>query len=481
MFVSPVLRFGLIILLGALGACANTPAPAPVTAVFTAVPVAPSDTFAPTAIPPTVIPPTATPFLKITLLTPTPLPTAPPAPTVPLFPTGVISVTNSPAANGGATAAPRASELGNTAADAALIATLQRCWNVSDTRQLNGNNPAHRAAFNCARQPLLDIVKNYPAYALVHRVLAWGYFYQDNNPAQAIEAYRAAAKVYHAQGDAAGESEARMRLALLLVSGNLPQGCAELVAAANLDKTNERALDYYSAFNCKNAASTAGGSSAAPPPEPVVDLASLRGKIAFKSNREGFPTYYVMDADGKNVKRISAATYDAAKQWEAWSPDRAQAATVRSAGFTRKFGYDNDIWITDPSGYGRPLTNPANDYDPAWSPRPLFDGRTWIAFVSNRGDLNHPDNIGEDLWVMHDDGTSPFRITCYAPFFNKHPSWSPDGNKIVWSSSRDGNHPQIFAMDLGAFGTLQDNCRLDENPVNLSQNEFEESDPIWIK
>lgn len=476
MFVYRTFPFALLVALALLFACSPTPPPAPVTVVATDVPTVPPNT--PT---PSVVPPTATPLLQITLITPTPFPTTIPSPTLLPFPTGVISVTNPSGASGGPTAVPRASELGSSAGDAALIAVLQRCWNVSDTRQLNGNNPDHRAAFNCARQALLDIVKNFPGYALVHRVLAWGYFYQDNNPAKAIEEYRAAANVYKAQGNAAGESEARMRLALLLVSSNLAQGCAELVAAANLDKSNERALDYYSAFNCKSATTNAGSGPVAPPPEPVVDLAALQGKIVFKSNREGFPSYYVMDADGKNVKRISGATYDAAKQWEAWSPDRTQAATVRSAGFTRKFGYDNDIWITDPSGNGRPLTNPANDYDPAWSPRPLFDGRTWIAFISNRGDLDHPDNVGEDLWVMHDDGTSPFRITCFAPFFNKHPSWSPDGNKIVWSSSRDGNRQQIFVMDVGAFGTLQDNCKLDENPVNLSQNEFEETDPVWVK
>lgn len=474
MFVSRTLIFALLLFLALLLACSTTPAPAPVTVVATGVP-----TTLPATPTSSVVPPTATPLLQITLITPTPLPTVIPSPTLMPFPTGVISVTNP---SGGPTSVPRASELGNSAGDGALIAVLQRCWNVSDTRQLNGNNPAHRTAFDCARQALLDIAKNYPGYALVYRVLAWGYFYKDNNPAKAIEAYRAAANVYHTQGNAAGESEARMRLALLLVSGNLAQGCNELAVAANLDGTNERALDYYSAFNCKSATQASGGSGpSAPPPEPQIDLASLRGKIVFKSNREGFPTHYVMDADGKNVKRISGATYDAAKQWEAWSLDRTQAATVRSAGFTRKFGYDNDIWITDPTGNGRPLTNPANDYDPAWSPRPLFDGRTWIAFVSNRGDLEHPDNVGEDLWVMHDDGTSPFRITCYAPYFNKHPSWSPDGNKIVWSSSLEGNHQQIFVMDVGAFGTLQDNCQLDANPVNLSQNEFEETDPVWVK
>jgi hypothetical protein len=375
--------------------------------------------------------------------------------------------------------------LGSGAGDNALVAVLQRCWNVSDTRQLNGNNAGHRNAFDCARQALLDIVRNFPAYALVHRVLAWGYFYKDNDASKAIQEYRAAANIYTAQGNATGESEARMRLALLLVASSPAQGCAELSKAGTVDPTNIRALDYYAAFNCRNLGASGntggGGDNAPPPPAPVIDLAAVRGKILFKSEREGFPSYYMMDADGKNVSRISGATYEAAKQWEAWSPDRIEAATVRSAGFTGKFGYDNDIWITNPEGNGRPLTNPANDYDPAWSPLPLFDGRTWIAFVSNRGDLDHPENIGEELWVMHDDGTSPFRITCNGPFYSKHPTWSPDGTKIAFHSTQQGNHDQIFVMDVSAFGTLQDYCVMGVNPVNLSNNEFPESEPVWVK
>lgn len=494
MLVWSITRLALLGLLSLLLACnAATPTPPalPTTGVVVAAALAPTDTAAAaTATPPLPTPePTSTPvppspapsptsILRIILITPTPFPTYPPG-----------AASSSSSASGGPTASPRPSGLGSGPADAALVGILQRCWNVSDTRQLNGNNAAHRAAFECARPLLVALAKNYSNYALVHRVLAWGYFYKDNNSSTAIGEYRAAANIYKSAGDSSGESEARMRLALLLVASNPVQGCAELAAASNLDRTNIRALDYYSAFNCRNVANSSGGGGGGasagganqPPPPPQVDIATLHGKIAFKSERDGFPAYYVMDPDGKNVQRISGAAYDAVKQWDAWSPDRTQAATVRPAGFTRKFGYDNDIWITDPSGYGRPLTNPANDYDPAWSPVPLFDGRGWIAFVSNRGDLNHPDHEGEDLWVMHEDGTSPFRISCHAPYYSKHPSWSPDGQRLVFYSNQQGDHPQIFVMDMGRLGTLQQNCDLGENPINLSHNDFADSEPVWVK
>jgi hypothetical protein len=449
-----------------------------------------------TALPPTATPApsqtplpaqTATPLLQITLLTPTYTPTYPPLPTPPPIPTGPLPVSSSNSAAEAAAAATRAarpSEIGNSAADAALVAVLQRCWGVAEIRLLNGNLAAHRNNFECARASLLAIVQNYPAYPLVHRVLAWGYFYKDQNQQKAIAEYRTAVNLYKQQGNKVGESEARMRLALLIIGSNQTQGCAELALAANLDPTNDRAADYYSAFRCQNVtARTSEGETVAPPPAIAqVDLAAIHGKIVFKSDREGAPAYYVMDPDGQNVKRISGATYDAAAKFEAWSPDRSQAATVRSAGFTRKFGYDNDIWVTDPSGgSGRPLTNPANDYDPAWSPVALYDGRTWIAFVSNRGDLEHPDNLGEELWVMHEDGTGSLRLTCHGPFYSKHPSWSPDGSKIVFHTNWPGDRPQIRVMDVSAFGTLQDYCVLGDGAVNVSNSSSSDSEPVWVK
>lgn len=481
MLFSHAIRFIALLGLFCLAACTTTPTatpPSPIPVVPTTQPTAVPTQSAAVATNPSANTPTT--ILQITLITPIPTPTNTPVPTALPFPTSAPAVSNP---NGGPTSVPRPSELGSSAGDGALIAVLQRCWNVSDTRQLNGNSPAHRTAFECARQPLLDIVTTYPAYALVHRVLAWGYFYKDSSPAKAIEEYRAAANIYSAQSNSSGESEARMRLALLLISSNQVQGCNELAKAGNVDPSNVRALDYYAAFNCRNAgsASNNNGENVPPPVAPVVDLASVRGKILFKSEREGFPSYYMMNPDGTKVERISGATYEAAAQWESWSPDRTQAATVRSAGFTNKFGYDNDIWITDPQGNGRPLTNPANDYDPVWSPLPLFDGRTWIAFVSNRGDLDHPDNLGEELWIMHDDGTSPFRITCNGPAYSKHPTWSPDGTKLAFYSTQQTGHEQIFVMDLSAFGTLQDYCVMGQNPTNLSKNEFNESEPIWVK
>jgi Tol biopolymer transport system component len=156
---------------------------------------------------------------------------------------------------------------------------------------------------------------------------------------------------------------------------------------------------------------------------------------------------------------------------------------VRSAGFTKKFGYNNDIWVTDPSGgSGRALANPADDYDPVWSPVGLFDGKNWLAFVSNRGDIAHSENQGAELWVMHPDGTNPLRLTCHGPIFSKHPSWSADAKQLVfYSNYPSGGNSQIFVLDLSGFNPTNDTCEFGNTLKNLSNNGFNDSEPIWIK
>jgi len=50
-----------------------------------------------------------------------------------------------------------------------------------------------------------------------------------------------------------------------------------------------------------------------------------------------------------------------------------------------------------------------------------------------------------------------------------HPSWSPDGEQIVFWSNRSGLK-QIYVMDADGG-----------NVRNISKTEWDEYDPIWIK
>jgi len=120
------------------------------------------------------------------------------------------------------------------------------------------------------------------------------------------------------------------------------------------------------------------------------------------------------------------------------------------------------IWRYDiPQEWGprRQLTDsPAPDYDPVWSPT-----GEWIAFVSER-------TGNDEIWIIRPDRSELKQLTHNTWEWDKHPSWSPDGKKIVFWSNRDKGWKQIWIMD-------QDGS----HQHNISNNKWNDWDPIWLK
>jgi TolB protein len=112
------------------------------------------------------------------------------------------------------------------------------------------------------------------------------------------------------------------------------------------------------------------------------------------------------------------------------------------------------------------LTNSLGfDGDPAWSP----DGER-IAFSSLR-------DGNSEIYVMNADGTNPVRLT-KDEAHDWGATWSPDGTQIAFVSERDGD-AEIYAMN--ADGTNQINLtnfafKIDENYTDRASNE---RDPAW--
>jgi len=78
---------------------------------------------------------------------------------------------------------------------------------------------------------------------------------------------------------------------------------------------------------------------------------------------------------------------------------------------------------------------PPEDFHPSWSP----DGSR-IAFISSR-DGNY------EIYVMDADGSNQQCLTDN-PANDWYPSWSPDGSRIVFTSDRDDNRNiEIYVMD----------------------------------
>jgi Tol biopolymer transport system component len=195
---------------------------------------------------------------------------------------------------------------------------------------------------------------------------------------------------------------------------------------------------------------------------------ALTNTIVFVSDRTGAPQLTVMHGNGDNPQLL--ATTSGPKSDPVISPDgRKIVFTVGDI----SAGSVSPLWIVNSDGTGlEQLTfDGANDMRPTWSP----DGAR-IAFVSTR-------DGNAEIYVMNADGTGETNITNDTTN-DDTPSWSPDGTKILFTSSRDSlgsGQSEIYTMTpTGASVT----------PVLVGYNPewspsgtrflFERASQIWI-
>ena len=142
-------------------------------------------------------------------------------------------------------------------------------------------------------------------------------------------------------------------------------------------------------------------------------------RIAFRSDRSGSFNLYVMDADGRNVRRL---TEHAANDHDpVWLPDGQSLvfSSDRDRGKGRLDLYR--LWLAD--GAVERLTNYFEGY--AFMPTVSPDGN-WIAFVATSFPVS--DGWANQVHVMElaTRQVWPFNATAYGCW----PSWSPDGQSI---------------------------------------------------
>jgi len=171
-------------------------------------------------------------------------------------------------------------------------------------------------------------------------------------------------------------------------------------------------------------------------------------KIIFNSNRTGGGDVYVMNSDGTYQTRLTTdLNSDAAAKF---SPDGTKIVFESN----RDGDYEIYMMNSDGTNQTKLTNNTVFDGIPVFSP----DG-TKIAFHSGR-------NGGFDIFVMNSDGSNQIDVSNTGTDWLA--SWSADGTKIVFASTRDTSNGEIYMMNADG-----------SNPTRLTNNSVSDYFPAW--
>lgn len=158
-------------------------------------------------------------------------------------------------------------------------------------------------------------------------------------------------------------------------------------------------------------------------------------RFGFVSEKNGKYQIYTMDLDGSEQKT--------------WKKNDARILVTPSVSPDgKKMAYavqsndkNSNLYLSnlDGSEEERLTNSPGMEWDPSWSP----DGEQ-IVFSHNVGDRWHINviNISDGQVTSLTDNT----------FYNGRPRWSPDGSLILFESDRDGDW-EIYVMDVDGRNT----------------------------
>ncbi len=182
-------------------------------------------------------------------------------------------------------------------------------------------------------------------------------------------------------------------------------------------------------------------------------------ELAFTSNRSGRGGVYLFS--GGRLQRLGGDEQVVlVANALAWSPD---GTLLAFPGFT-EYGFEgsitrmiSDIYVADvATGDIRVLTTfDEDDTSPSWSP----DGER-IAFSSYRGGSS-------GIYVMDVDTPGSARLVSDSEFYDGDPAWSPVDDRIAFSSDRTGSR-DLFTHDLATGET-----------INLTEDAAFDAVPVW--
>jgi len=209
------------------------------------------------------------------------------------------------------------------------------------------------------------------------------------------------------------------------------------IYTANLDGSDLRRLTSYGTYTAEGVLSPDGR------------------RIVFTSLKDGDLDIYTMNVDGTEVRRLTTTPGYDGGPW--WSPDgtrivyrahhpgdSAELAAYRELLGQRAIRPNRmELWVMNADGTGqRQITRLGGaNFGPTWTP----DGER-IIFSSN---YRTPRSRNFDLYTVKLDGSGLEQVTTNAEF-DGFPMFSPDGTRLVWASNRGATKPgdtNIFVAD----------------------------------
>lgn len=165
-------------------------------------------------------------------------------------------------------------------------------------------------------------------------------------------------------------------------------------------------------------------------------------QIVFCSNRSGKDNLelYIMDADGKNVRKLTDAPgcYNGGPFF---SPDGSKVI-FRS---DRKKKDHLQLYVINSDGTGEKCLTEDLDWV-YWAPYWYKDGKHIVYTAADHSDPTKRPNY--DLYWMNIETGKKVRLTTF-PGADVLPVFSPDGEKLMWTSTRSDNYSsQLFIADF---------------------------------
>jgi len=206
-------------------------------------------------------------------------------------------------------------------------------------------------------------------------------------------------------------------------------------------------------------------------------LFQLQRGILFETNRDGNTEIYMINPDGSNPTNLTSHTADETSA--AWSPDGTKIAFVSG----RDGNAEIYVMNADGSGTTNLTKHPDTDTLPVWSPM-----GTHIAFQSDRDSTIPTLSIepqlilpgyNVEIYVMNADGTGQVNVS-NASAWDGFPTWSEDGTRLAFESSRDDTQLILLGLIIDGLGHEIYAVDIDGSDlVNLTNSPEDDARPMW--